>query len=110
MSLVLDDNGLVAIPIAGNREMRIVDITLDTDYATPGYAITAANVGLGTIEHVITPGPISGYVPEWVPSTGKLQVRYGNNDAADGPLIEVPNGENGIDTLVGRFVFIGTRA
>lgn len=32
-----------------------------------------------------------GYVAQFVPSTGAVKVYYGNFDAADGPLIEVPN-------------------
>ncbi|NUP12892.1 MAG: hypothetical protein HOW73_43185 [Polyangiaceae bacterium] len=39
----------------------------------------------------IVPGDCGGYVPVWVPSTGAVKVYYAdNNNAADGPLIEVP--------------------
>jgi hypothetical protein len=32
-----------------------------------------------------------GYVPVWVPATGAVKVYYGNFDASDGPLIELPD-------------------
>lgn len=35
-----------------------------------------------------------GYVVAFDPATGKLKIYYSNSDAADGPLIEVPNATN----------------
>lgn len=35
-----------------------------------------------------------GYQVAWDPAAGKLMAFYSNSDAADGPLIEVPNATN----------------
>ena len=44
-----------------------------------------------TILAVVSLG-CGGYVPEWNPAVDGLKVLYGdNNNASDGPLIEVPN-------------------
>lgn len=75
----------------GNSYLFWGTMTWDSSYPTNGeaFAITAP-VKIETIDYVQSNG--GGYVGEWVKSTQKLKAMYGdNNNAADGPLIEVPN-------------------
>lgn len=46
-------------------------------YATNGVAVTAAQLGLGTI-HSLVIDPAGGYTFEYVASTGKIKAYYGN--------------------------------
>lgn len=55
----------------GNRNQTEGTGNLGT-YATNGVAVTAAQVGLGTIDSLII-DPAAGYVFEWVKSTGKVK-------------------------------------
>jgi len=60
-----------------------VDVTLDGSYSAGGWAITAANLGLGTIYCLIPPGAAVksslGYPLLWNHSTGKLQAFQGSS-------------------------------
>lgn len=59
-----------------------------TSYTTGGDVIDpAANTEIRRVS-----GVAGGYVLEFVPATQKLKIMYGdNNNAADGPLIEIPS-------------------
>lgn len=74
------------------RFVTVVEVTIGT-YATGGLAISANKCGLGSISAVTVSGASTlGYVPVWDRTNGKLQMFYGdNNNASDGPLIEVPD-------------------
>lgn len=70
----------------------------DNSYPTGGYQFdTYVTAQLGTDNNDalpvgVTPNDCGGYVPVYVPSTGKLKIYYADYDAvADGPLIEVPD-------------------
>lgn len=84
----------------GSRHHVTINILFDGSYPTGGYPVSAADCGLGTLE-TLTPvnvggdviGAPDGNIVQYNPLTGKLLVLYGdNNNAADGPLIELPNG------------------
>lgn len=96
--------------LSGGRICKPVEFTLDAAYAAGGYAVTPAQLGLASID-LILPCPTSGYVPEWDYTNAKLKVMYGdNNNASDGPLIEVPNATAGISGLLSRALVIGVPA
>lgn len=64
-------------------------VALDNSYPTNGEAVDID--GLEQVFHMSF-GDASGYAPAFVRSTQKTKVYYGdNNNASDGPLIEVPN-------------------
>jgi hypothetical protein len=79
--------------VFGDKRVVITESTLDNSYITNGEPLTAAEFGLASIEAIIaTPANNDGYVPSWDRTNSKLIMLYGdNNNAADGPLIEVPN-------------------
>ena len=81
-------------------------VAFDSSYPTGGEAITAAQFGLAAIDDVIVTNG-GGYVVSYIPSTGKLLVRYADYDAvADGALVEVPNATN-LSALTVRVIVIG---
>lgn len=85
----------VVTPIARQRTDRnfivYTTIAFDSSYPTGGEAVTSNALGLGTILMAFSPGTTSGYVFQWDNANNKLLAYYGdNNNAADGPLIEVP--------------------
>ena len=49
----------------GNRRAVDGTITFDSSYATGGESLTAANIGLGTIDHIQFNQGEDGYVFEW---------------------------------------------
>lgn len=72
-----------------------ISVPLDNSYPTGGYAfdvafqqkVKATRKPLGFIA-----GDCAGYFPVYDPAAGKLKIYYiDNNNAADGPMIEVPN-------------------
>lgn len=83
------------IPIGATEHLYIGTIALDSSYPTGGESIDpAANT---RFEHLNAKGGGTaasglGYGFEWNKAAQKLVVTYGdNNNAADGPAIEVPN-------------------
>lgn len=75
----------------GQSFMRHVEVTGDSSYPTGGETVDPAQLGFTTILSMIL-APGGGYVPEYIPSTGKLMVRGG---AASGVLLaEIPNATN----------------
>lgn len=73
---------------------KVLDVTFDTSYATGGLALTKANLGLSTVEW-LEASQSGGYTFEYDYANEKLKAFYGdNNNAADGPLIEVPAATN----------------
>lgn len=60
---------------------KFVDVTCDSSYATGGYSLTAADLGLQRIDFVDA-GASGGYVPEYNYSTNKLLVRWSGGSGA----------------------------
>ena len=89
----------------GGLRARIVAITLDTDYATPGYTITPANVGLTSKIIYMSPAVIGIYSasPTISGVNAILQMIVG----AAGVNAEAADGLNGLDTQVGNFFILG---
>ena len=76
----------------GKVKKRDFTVTFDSSYPTNGEVITPANLLFDArIDNIIPFDYPQGYVPSWDQVNGKMRMFYGNYDAADGPLIEVPN-------------------
>lgn len=75
--------------IGATKTEYLLNIDFDSSYPTGGEAIDiSANERLA----FVGAQPTSGYVFQWDAANQKLLAYYGdNNNAADGPLIEVPN-------------------
>lgn len=94
----------------GNKAEVSGTLAFDNSYTTGGLAFTLASVGLSALDELRLQPPITGYVPVWDGSTSapKVMAFYGdNNNAADGPLIEVPNATNLSTVTNVRFTAIG---
>ena len=95
--------------MVGIRKQVTGTVTFDNSYPTGGEPFTPAQLGLGTLERIQCDPSSGGYIVTWDRSTSapKLLALYGdNNNAADGPLIEVPNTTN-LSTLVTTFTATG---
>lgn len=86
---------------------RLVRVTMDSSYAAGGWAVTPANFSLtGITEIQLTPA--GGYVFEYDKAAAKIKAYWGdNNNASDGPLIEIPNNDSGVNTKVSVAHVIG---
>lgn len=91
---------IVANPpeLIGRERSVKATVTFDSSYVTAGEPFTAAQFGLTSIKNVFAaPGlgsTTTGYVPVWnrsVSSPTLLALMGDNNNASDGPLIEVAN-------------------
>jgi len=81
---------------------------LGNPYASGGIAVTPAQVGLGVLED-LNVQPTSGYVFEYVPSTGKVKA-YDQKDpaAAGGADIALPEvGAIDLSAVVFRWTAVG---
>ena len=93
--------------LSGTIRENTYDVVLDSAYATGGEALTPAQVGLVRIETLQVVECYQGYVFAYDRANQKLKVFYGdNNNAADGPLIEVPNGTD-LSAVSGRLIARG---
>ena len=94
-----------------NKRVKVCTITLDNSYPTGGYAITAAAVGLSSIDYVLTDvgarntAGTFAYPVSWDYTNGKLQAF--RQTAATNGLAEVANGVD-LSTFSARVAFIGT--
>lgn len=80
---------------AGQVNVDRLTVVLDNSYPTGGYTglankIKGATNRTPTILGVTSQGS-DGYVYTWDYANSKLMIFYSNSDAADGPLIQVPN-------------------
>lgn len=90
----------------GRAFVNVVDVALDNSYPTGGEALSARELGMQTVLTAL-PELAAGYVARYNQSTGKLMVYYGdNNNASDGPLIEVPNATD-LSAVTVRMTVIG---
>lgn len=88
--------------VSGHRRQVELDFVCDNSYPTGGYTITPAMCGLKRITKAVVIENPDGYDFHYDRATSKLLVRYFDyNNAADGPIIEVPNTTN-IATVNGR--------
>ena len=93
----------------GNRRLRnIVNVTLDGDYPVAGWTITAAQLGLSTIESVksLSGSAIAGH-PFYIeyPNTKSITLRFYVHDAdgtPDGPLALAPDSYDALNDVVMR--------
>lgn len=93
--------------IAGTKRVVRGTVTFDSSYPTGGEAFTPASLGLTGLEQMfVQPGT---YVVNWNRSAASpLLLAYmgDNNNASDGPLIEVANTTD-LSALVLQFEAIG---
>lgn len=86
--------------VFGRYKARLATATFDTSYPTGGLDVAApakSSLGLLNVQGVVACDNCAstGHVVRYDRPTKKLQAFYGdNNNAADGPLIEVPNATN----------------
>ncbi|HEU0080235.1 MAG TPA: hypothetical protein VFQ76_21490 [Longimicrobiaceae bacterium] len=77
--------------------MDHISFAADGAYPTGGTAafetFVRAAIARGAVDVIaVIPGDCGGYVPVYDRANDKLKVYYGdNNNASDGPLVEVPN-------------------
>lgn len=92
----------------GSINAVFATITLDSSYPTGGEDITALGASFGFSEIVeVVVVDAEGYDVSYVPASGKLIVRYSDdNDTSDGPSIEVPDTTN-LATVDVRVILFG---
>ncbi len=73
-TITLTGDWLVSL---GNRRQTSGTGNLGTSYASGGIAVSANQVGLGTIQSMVV-DPAGGYTFEWVASTGKVKAYLGS--------------------------------
>lgn len=94
----------MAISIATVRKdpdvrRNIFDITLDASYASGGYAVTAAQMGVLAIDNLnATMTSAQGFYPQWNNSTQKLKLY--KNAAGAGALAECVNTDLSTSNIV----------
>ena len=77
------------LSLGGTENLYLGTISLDSSYPTGGEAID--NTGNERYDYVLCQ-PKSGYVFQWDAANQKLLAYYAdNNNASDGPLIQVPD-------------------
>lgn len=73
----------------------VISFALDSSYPTGGETGLQAKVKVALGRDVtilaLIPQDCGGYFVCWDPTNSKVKVYYSNSDAADGPLIEVPD-------------------
>lgn len=84
---------------------NVVTVTMDNSYPTNGEAVTANGFGLQSISLLILE-PNSGYVPEYVASSGKVVVRWVDTTTDGAALAEVANTTD-LSAVVFRGLAIG---
>lgn len=80
--------------LVGTKRMTQGTITYDSSYATGGETVDPHALGLQMLTDLRISPSTGGYIGVWDRSTTapKLMAFYGdNNNASDGPLIEVPS-------------------
>ena len=78
----------------GNLKMVTGTVAFDSSYPTGGEEVAVGDLGMVQDIEMISFGTAGGYVPTWDNTNSKIKVYYGNYDAADGVLIDVPNETN----------------
>ncbi len=93
------------LSIGGTKHLYWGTVAMDSSYPTGGEAL---DVAANTRFEVLMAQPTSGYVFQWDTANQLLKAYYAdNNNAADGPLIEVPAATD-LSTVTGiQFVAFG---
>ena len=96
--------------MVADRYVNIVEFDFDNNYPPDGEALTDANLGLNDDNLIVLCFPRLGYVPEYDHAAQKIKVFYGdNNNASDGPAVEVADTTN-LSTLTNvRVIAIGKK-
>lgn len=88
---------VISTDVVGSKRHVEADVTFDASYSIGGEAVTAANFGLEQLLN-LRPGLAvdpdtadNAFVVGYDRANSKLLVFYSNSDAADGPLIEIPD-------------------
>lgn len=99
--------------LVGTKRVVRGTITFDSSYATGGETFATTAIGLGQLTGLTVEAGLgsstTGYVPVWNRSTSApkvLALMGDNNNAADGPLIEVASTTD-LSALVCGFVAEG---
>lgn len=78
----------------GKKRQVVTEVTMDSSYPTGGEAVTAAQLGLATVDVAIC-STNTGHIAQYDKANAKIKLYYADYDAvADGALIEVPNTTN----------------
>jgi hypothetical protein len=88
---------------------NVVSFTFDATYPAGGEAVTANQLGLGTVIAVVPMGSPAGATYEYVASTGKIKAYYADySTSTDGLLIEIAAGDTAfLDGVVLPLLAIG---
>ncbi len=80
--------------ITSKLRRRDCTITFDSDYdgTEGGEVVTPSDFLLTVVESILPYEIPDGYLVSFDKASGLLEAFYGNYDAADGPLIQVPDG------------------
>ena len=106
MALTFTSIQRINIQKAGGVRFAIYDVTFDNGYATGGWAVTPANLGLTAILGLIPLGPqaaAAGSLITWDPVNSKL-LAFKSNTAALFQEIAAAD----LNTRVCRFLVIGS--
>ena len=76
--------------VVGAQKVKYATVTFDSSYPTGGEPLTPSDFDLVSIDWIQTQDGV-GYALYYDRTNSKLLAYYGNFDAADGPLIQVPN-------------------
>lgn len=91
--------------MAGRLQYKVITFTGDSSYATGGYALAAADVGMNSILFVQF-SDAAGYNAVYDYSTGKIKLNV-TGAAANAVLNEVPNATN-VSSVAFRVLIFGT--
>lgn len=89
----------IARTVFGNKRAVVAEITFDSSYPTGGEPLTAAQLGLASVDAVFPAAAVNS-TPlalgvRYDKANAKLLAFYGDNDAgADSGLIQVPDTTN----------------
>jgi hypothetical protein len=104
MAATLTEQKVISIGQSEALVFGTISFTGDTSYPTGGEAIDAP--GDKGYHHLLVTSS-GGYIGQWDATNQKIKAYYGdNNNASDGPLIEVPDTT---DLNAVSFPFIGLR-
>jgi hypothetical protein len=86
---------------------KTAKITFDSSYPTGGEALTVGDLGFTVVLGLQAIQNSGGYVYQYDAAAKKILVYYGdNNNAADGPLIEVANASD-LSAIAPTFLVFG---
>jgi hypothetical protein len=95
----------IPIKYAAGYKVRVVRITLDTDYPASGWPIAATDVGLTRSIAGLIPSSVPGFTLSWDQAAGKLWAHMSTGSAA--AHTEATTGLNGLDGLICTALVIG---